>query len=91
MIKTIFGASERLFPLYFGLVNGPKVTIQRKHFPVEFRAHPYIFGISTTRRMGAACKQLQNPTFIFLPILVMRCIIGIIMSAELKMSPELGV
>ena len=65
MIKTIFGALERLFPLYFGLVKGPKVTIQGKHFHVELRAHPYIFGISGTRRMGAACMRIENPTFIF--------------------------
>ena len=54
MVKTIFGLPKWPFPLYFLLVNAPKVTIQGQHFPVEFRAHPYIFGTSRARRMGAA-------------------------------------
>ena len=65
MIKTIFEVSEGLFPLYFGLVKASKVTFQRHPFPEEFRAGSYIFGISRARRMGAACKLIQNPTFIF--------------------------
>ena len=64
-MKTFFEVSEWRFPLYFGLVEGPKVTIQGQHFPLEFRAHPYIFGISRARRMGAASQLIQNTTFVF--------------------------
>ena len=42
-----------------------KVTLQRKHFPVEFRAGSDVFEIIEACRMGAACKQIENQTFIF--------------------------
>ena len=40
--------------MYFVLARGPKVAIQRKHFPCELRADLYLFGISRARRMGLA-------------------------------------
>ena len=42
-----------------------KVTLQRKHFPVELRAGSDVFGIIEACRMGAACMQIENQTFIF--------------------------
>ena len=51
--------------MYFEFVRGPKVGIQRKHFPCELRADIYIFGISGARRMGLATVLIQIPTFMF--------------------------
>ena len=44
-----------------------KVTFQRQHFPWEFRAGSYIFGIRRARRMGAASQLNEIPTFYILP------------------------
>ena len=65
MAKTKSGAKLWPFPLYFGPFLERKWPFQRQHFPWVPRAHPYIFGISGTRRMGAACMQIENQTFIF--------------------------
>ena len=65
MVKTILGTKKWSFPLYFVLARGPKVIIQRKHFPCELRADLYIFGISRARRMGLATVLIQIPTFVF--------------------------
>ena len=35
------------------------------HFPLEFRAHLYIFGISGARRMGKYTELKSNTTFYF--------------------------
>ena len=43
--------------------SGQKYGFQRQHFPCEFRADLYVFGIRGTRRMGAASELIQNQTF----------------------------
>ena len=53
------------FPLYFWLIWGFKVMFQGQHFPIELRAHSYIFRISGGWRTGAASQLFQNPTFGF--------------------------
>ena len=68
MAKTSHGQKLWPFPLYFEPILGRKYGFQRQHFPCEFRADLYVFGTRRTRRMGAACKLIQNQTFwIFAP------------------------
>ena len=42
---------NRPYPLYFGCVLGHKWPLQGRHFPDEFRADLYVFGIRRARRM----------------------------------------
>ena len=65
MAKTKSGVKFWPFPLYFGPFLERKWPFQRQHFPWVPRAHPYIFGISGTRRMGLASELIQNRTFVF--------------------------
>ena len=67
MAKTNSGVKFWPFPLYFGPFWSRKWPFQRQHFPWAPRAHPYIFGISGTRRMGLASGLIQNLTFYFPP------------------------
>ena len=53
------------YPLYFGLVIGHLWPLQRRHFPEEFRADLYVFGIRRARRMGTDRVLIQNPNFYF--------------------------
>ena len=63
MAKTSNGQKLWPFPLYFEPIFGRKYGFQRQHFPCEFRADLDVFGTRRTRRMGAACKLIQNQTF----------------------------
>ena len=53
------------FPLYF--LKFPLYIVRglRGHFPLEFRAHLYVFGISGGRRMGKHTELNLIPTFNF--------------------------
>ena len=74
VLKPIFDKSKgskfqntdfQNFPLYvlkFPLYN---VHGLRGHFPLEFRAHLYVFGISGGRRMGKHTELNLIPTFNF--------------------------
>ena len=55
----------RPFSLYFEAVLAKKCPLQRRHFPCEFRAHPYLFGIRRARGMGLDRVLIQNQTFRF--------------------------
>ena len=63
MAKTSHGQKLWPFPLYFKPISGLKYGFQSQHFPCEFRADLYVFGIRGTRRMGAASELIQNQTF----------------------------
>ena len=54
------------FPLYF--LKFPLYNVQGLggHFPLEFRAHLYVFGISGRRGMGKHTELNLIPTFNFL-------------------------
>ena len=60
-----FGLKLWPFPLYFKVILAEKWPLQRKHFPCEFRAHPYLFGIRRARGMGLDRVLIQNQTFNF--------------------------
>ena len=51
--------------MYFGHVIGHIWPLQRRHFPEEFRADLYVFGIRRARRMGTDKGLIQNPNFYF--------------------------
>ena len=53
------------FPLYFEVILPWKWPFQGRHFPCEFRAHPYLFGIRRARGMGLDRLLIQILTFIF--------------------------
>ena len=53
------------FPMYFWLFWGEKWPLNGKHFPWVPRAHPYIFGISRTRRMGKQTELIVKMIFDF--------------------------
>ena len=53
------------FPLYFLKFPLYNVRGLRGHFPLEFRAHLYVFGISGGRRMGKHTELNLIPTFNF--------------------------
>ena len=53
------------FPLYFLKFPLYNVRGLRGHFPLEFRAHLYVFGISGGRRMGKHTELNLIPTFDF--------------------------
>ena len=55
------------FPLYFSKFPLYNVRGLGGHFPLEFRAHLYVFGISEGRRMGKHTELNLIPTFIFWP------------------------
>ena len=42
------------------VVLAKKWPLQRRHFPCEFRAHPYLFGIRRARGMGLDRVLIQN-------------------------------
>ena len=65
MAKTKSGVKFWPFPLYFGPFLERKWPFQRQHFPWVPRAHPYIFGISRTRRMGKQTELIVKMTFDF--------------------------
>ena len=53
------------FPLYFSKFPLYNVRGLGGHFPLEFRAHLYVFGISEGRRMGKHTELNLIPTFDF--------------------------
>ena len=53
------------FPLYFLKFPLYNVRGLGGHFPLEFRAHLYVFGISGGRGMGKHTELNLIPTFIF--------------------------
>ena len=65
MAKKRFGLNLWPFSLYFKVVLAEKWPLQRRHFPCEFRAHPYLFGIRRARGMGLDRVLIQIPTFNF--------------------------
>ena len=65
MAKKRFGMKLWPFPLYFKVVLTEKWPLHRRHFPCEFRAHPYLFGIRRARGMGLDRVLIQIPTFNF--------------------------
>ena len=65
------------FPLYFLKFPLYNVRGLRGHFPLEFRAHLYVFGISGGRRMGKHTELNLIPTFNFFgpPSIYVLCIL----------------
>ena len=55
------------FPLYFSKFPLYNVQGLGGHFPLEFRAHLYVLGISGGRGMGKHTELNLIPTFNFLP------------------------
>ena len=54
------------FPLYFEPILGEIRGFLRQRFPLEFRAHLYVFGIRRSKGMGID-RELINPRiFVFL-------------------------
>ena len=52
-------------PCIFNMIWPEKRPLLGGHFPLESRAHLYIFGISGARRMGKHTELKSNPTFYF--------------------------
>ena len=76
--------------MYFVLIRGPKVTIQRMHFPCELRADIYIFGISRAMRMGLAPVLIQIPTFVVVVTDAQTCILVCCLPKKTRPSTGLG-
>ena len=51
------------YPFYFGRILGHKEPVQGRHFPDEFRADLYEFGIRRARRMGTDKVIIKNHFF----------------------------
>ena len=63
MAKKRIGTKIWPFPLYFEVILAGKWPFQGRHFPCEFRAHPYLFGIRRARGMGLDNSRLNFEFF----------------------------